>query len=396
MSGAKQAAVATDRTEAIVNTCDTMLDSYEHWKDHEVSIQPQTVFADHLDLLTVTYQHGSVPEKCRELMPRIGRVVEEWREYGLGNHSGLEKQEPLDSFHAAIESLAEARATIDVEPSGSGNLSAEELLAQNNGQGRQVAKAFGRRQPNPETGESTWVGPFFYKWTQTLDSHALKTEITNPGSVLEWADGRWIPPWADEDLAARKAAQSLRLERVRKRASDARQSVERRAYRPTEAEVVAYCREEKAFPRMVLAEWPSCGLTEADVVAMLNRVGIQPATKEDPVVRDLDGEPVPDEPPADLLETDSLIGGKPAFDAVAFAAKAVEIATELGVFDDPPRAKSTAVDEALRKSGDWDTQRFSAQKTASVLHYEKKRRAEKPGAPTTKPASADAGAPDDG
>ena len=75
MNGANQAAVATDRTEAIVNTFGTMLDAYEHWKDHESSIQPQTVFADHLDLLTVTYQHGDVPAKCCELMPKIGRVA---------------------------------------------------------------------------------------------------------------------------------------------------------------------------------------------------------------------------------------------------------------------------------------------------------------------------------
>jgi hypothetical protein len=79
MSGAKQAAVSMDRTDTIVNTCDTILDAYEHYKDHDVSIQPQTAFADSLDLLTVTYQHGDVPAKCRELMPKIGRVCEEWR-----------------------------------------------------------------------------------------------------------------------------------------------------------------------------------------------------------------------------------------------------------------------------------------------------------------------------
>jgi len=51
------------------------MDLYEHWDDHEVSIQLQTEFADSLDLLTVTYQHGDVPVKCCELMPKIGRVA---------------------------------------------------------------------------------------------------------------------------------------------------------------------------------------------------------------------------------------------------------------------------------------------------------------------------------
>jgi hypothetical protein len=75
MSGAKQAAVSIDRTDTIVNTCDSILDASEHWKDHEVSIQPQTELADQLDLLTVTYQHGDVPAKCCELMPKNGRVA---------------------------------------------------------------------------------------------------------------------------------------------------------------------------------------------------------------------------------------------------------------------------------------------------------------------------------
>ena len=75
MSGAKQAPVSIDRTDTIVNTCDSSLDAYEHWKGHEASVQPQTAFADSLDLLTVTYQHGDVPAKCCELMPKIGRVA---------------------------------------------------------------------------------------------------------------------------------------------------------------------------------------------------------------------------------------------------------------------------------------------------------------------------------
>ena len=119
MSGAKQAVVSMDRTDTIVSTCDSILDAYEHLKDHEVSIQPQTELADQLDLLTVTYQHGSVPAKCRDVMPKIGRVCEEWRLYGLGNHSGHAQQEPLGSFHAAMASLIEARASVVVESTGS-------------------------------------------------------------------------------------------------------------------------------------------------------------------------------------------------------------------------------------------------------------------------------------
>ena len=38
MGGAKQAPVSIDRTDTIVNTWDSMLDAYEHWKGHEASI----------------------------------------------------------------------------------------------------------------------------------------------------------------------------------------------------------------------------------------------------------------------------------------------------------------------------------------------------------------------
>jgi hypothetical protein len=92
MSGAKQASGSIDRTDAIVNTCDIIRDSYEHWKDHEVSIQPQTAFADSLDLLTVTYQHGDVPAKCRELMPKIGllcRVAIPRGDYASDRHQAM-------------------------------------------------------------------------------------------------------------------------------------------------------------------------------------------------------------------------------------------------------------------------------------------------------------------
>ena len=58
MGGAKQAPVSMDRSDAIVNTYTTIIYAYKHLKDREVSIQPQTEFADQMDLLAVTYQHG--------------------------------------------------------------------------------------------------------------------------------------------------------------------------------------------------------------------------------------------------------------------------------------------------------------------------------------------------
>ena len=45
------------------------MDQYKRFRDHEASIQPQTVFADQLDLMTVTYQRGDVPAKCRDRQP---------------------------------------------------------------------------------------------------------------------------------------------------------------------------------------------------------------------------------------------------------------------------------------------------------------------------------------
>lgn len=255
----------SQREEHLIRTVERMMAEYELWPGDK-AIEQESAFADAVEICIAACGRGDIPENCRELVTAVGRVAVEWGKYWAG-HFAPGSAVPLESFTAPFNDVA--HAINGVRPPEEQVLEDIAECIELGYTLRNIAKMYGKRLPS-----GVWVGPF---WTDNvLRADLVKAEAKVKGSVL---GENWKHPNTDDREAEFAEQNRNRLKRLDQAASSQQDLKNRRQYKPTEEEIIAYA-DEGAFLNQFPKQWPS--VTIAEVSEILERNAVTPASKEDP------------------------------------------------------------------------------------------------------------------
>lgn len=272
------AEAAARRKEAVLNAVDRVLAAYDEWSRDvsDFKIHPDGALADYLEVLQGVIDNGHIPQNCFELVQQCRQLIVEYRRYQDGEWKAG-SLEPTERFYHRVAAVQSAR--VGASPPEATLVESVKLLREQNVSDQQIARMYGTR--DPESG--IWSGPFFKRGV--VQSRLLDSEADHPTSIIP--EG-WKHP--NETARQDRFAEQMRdrLHRIDNRANEAAAARRRATVPPSEAEIVAYLAEEKAYPGQAYKRWRESGVTMEQILDICNRYDIktsEPATPQAPIDR---------------------------------------------------------------------------------------------------------------